>query len=269
MAQRTGADGFLASKVKAASVGMFPALAAAAVLALAGCGGNSDAQTQGADSAGASAKEQTQTQKAVSPTQDHGAEADSDGAGQSASKVKQGPHITPPKGPRENAPTQSELESATVANITLESPSLGPAQGSDSTSPLTAEYTCDGKGSWPELRWVGVPSGSTELVLFVLALEPVDEALFFSWAVAGLDSSSEGIEAGRLPKGAIVGRNGFGHNDYEICPDKGKAETYIFTLYALPTALKPKSGFDPASLREKVLNLSGNAGLMAVSYQRR
>ncbi len=265
MAQRTSADGFIALRAKVASAGVFLALATAVAFALSGCGGGSDTQTQSTSDEGAQATTPGQGPEGVAGGRSQSVDEE-EGATQQASKVKQGPHIEPPKGPRERAATPVEVENATVADIALESPALGAAQGADSTSLLPAEYTCDGKGDWPELRWSGVPADSEELILLVLALEPVDEAFFFNWAVAGLEPSLEGIQSGKLPKGATVGRNGFGHDSYEICPAQDAAETYIFALYALPKALSPKQGFDPASLREQVLEISGNAGLMAVSY---
>jgi phosphatidylethanolamine-binding protein (PEBP) family uncharacterized protein len=269
MAQRTGADGLIASRVKVASAGVILALVTAAVLVLTGCGGSSDAPAQSATTgseASDARKGHGETLKEATEGEDLSADAKNGTTGQGAAEVKQGPHIAPPRGPREQEATPSQVANATVADIALESPALSAVEGS--TILLPAEYTCDGKGSWPELRWQGVPPGSEELILFTLGLQPVGKALFFNWAVAGLDPSLEGLEADRLPKGAILGRNGFGHSDYEICPDQGKAETYVFALYALPKALSPKPGFDPGALREQVLDLSGNAGLMAVSYGR-
>jgi hypothetical protein len=150
--------------------------------------------------------------------------------------------------------------------MVLSSPVLNP--GPESISPLPATYTCDGKDSPPPLRWSGVPAGTAELILFALNLEPVDEALFFDWAVAGIDPSLGGLESGRLPRGAILGRNSVDRETYSICPPKGKAETIIFALYALPEPLHARPGFDPMALRKQVLTASHNSGLMAVGYRR-
>jgi phosphatidylethanolamine-binding protein (PEBP) family uncharacterized protein len=149
--------------------------------------------------------------------------------------------------------------------MSLESPALEP--GPESVSALPATYTCQGKDTWPALEWSGVPDGTAELILFAINIEPVNEALFFDWAVAGLDPSLEGLESGRLPKGAVTGKNSFGHNGYSICPAKSP-ETVIFALYALPSSLSPGKGFDPAALRKQALEVSGNAGLLATSYSR-
>lgn len=269
MAQRTGADGFLALKVKVASAGVLLALAAAAALLLAGCGGGSEDQTQGTSAVAGSPSEATgQGQGAKEEGAAKAGEGEGKGAAQGkgkssssqgAAKAKQGPGIAPPKGPRVPEATPAELANSTIADISLESPGLG----GEGAIALPSRYTCEGEGSWPELRWSGVPADTKELILLVMALEPVGGELSYSWAVAGLDPGLEGIEAGKLPKGAIVGQNSFGKAGYEICP-QGKAETYVFALYALPRALSPKRGFDPDPLRDQVLDVSGNVGLMAV-----
>ena len=122
------------------------------------------------------------------------------------------------------------------------------------------------RAAWPPLQWQGVPEGTKELVLFAMNVAPVQGKLFFDWALAGIDPALSGIEAGKLPKGAVQGQNSFGKAAYEICPPPGQAETYVFALYALPNALLPAKGFDPAALRHQVQAISSNAGLLAVSY---
>ncbi|HEU4736037.1 MAG TPA: YbhB/YbcL family Raf kinase inhibitor-like protein [Solirubrobacterales bacterium] len=149
--------------------------------------------------------------------------------------------------------------------MTLESPSSRPSSGGPAALP--AEFTCDGEGTSPALRWQGVPQGTAELVLFAMNLQPAGGTLFFDWAVAGLSPDLEEIEAGKLPKGAVVGRNGFGRTRYEICPE-GSGETYMFTLFALPEKLSPSPGFDPLALRKAVTEAAGNVGLLALSYTR-
>lgn len=152
-----------------------------------------------------------------------------------------------------------------MASMTLQSPSS--QASSAGPQALPAEYTCDGKNTSPALRWQGVPQGSAELVLFAMNTQPVNGGLFFDWAVAGLSPELEEIEAGKLPKGAVAGRNGFGKTGYAICPEGG-GEAYVFVLFALPKKLSPSQGFDPLALRKEVAGASGNAGLLALSYTR-
>lgn len=286
MAQRTGAKRFLAPAAKSTSAGVTLALVLAA-LVLPGCGGGSgDQSTQSTGAAAVGAGGSTAGSQAPSGAKQGGAGAKtaqaqggqggapgkgSEGQGQGASQgqagggQKHGPRIAQPKGPPEQAPTPAQIANATIADMRLESPAIIAAAGSPGH--LAATYTCDGANSWPELHWSGVPAGSAELAVFAMNVQPVEEQLFVDWAVAGLDPSLEGIEAAKLPKGAIVGTNGFGKRGYSICPPAA-GEIYMFAVYALPTALSPPKGFDARELRKEVLAVSGNVGLLPAVYAR-
>jgi len=170
-----------------------------------------------------------------------------------------------PKGEPEPGITPRQKREATVATMRLDSPSVPPSSGGP--GPLPARYTCDGKSTSPALHWQGVPEGTAELVLFAMNLRPAQGKLFFDWAVGGISPTLEEIKAGQQPKGAVAGRNSFGKVGYELCPE-GSAETYIFTLFALPKKLSPSRGFDPLALRKEVIDTSGDVGLLAVSYTR-
>lgn len=285
MAQRTGAERFLAPFAKTASARAALALAVAA-LSLAGCGGGSpDSGSQDAagssTTAAAGSADAPGTPGASGPgtsgqaggkgSGQSGAPSASGAAGGSAAPGapggagnKHGPHIAAPKGPTEQAPAPAEIAQATVADMSLQSPAI--AATAEGPGAIPTPYTCDGKDSWPELRWAGVPPGTAELALFVMNVQPVEEHLFVDWAVAGLDPGLEGIEAGKLPKGAVVGTNSFGKRGYSICPPAG--EIYMFAVYALPRSLDPNPGFDGRELRKAVLGVSGNVGLMAAAYAR-
>jgi phosphatidylethanolamine-binding protein (PEBP) family uncharacterized protein len=149
--------------------------------------------------------------------------------------------------------------------MSLESPEIVASAGR--LGRLDATYTCDGKDSWPELRWGGVPPGTVELALYVMNVQPVQEQLFVDWAVAGLDPGLTGVAAGALPRDAVVGANGFGKVGYSLCPS-GAGETYMFAIYALSTSLSPRQGFDAREFRGEVLDTSGNVGLLPAVYER-
>ena len=272
MAQRTAAKRFLVPLAKATSARVSLALVAAGLL-LGGCGGSSSGSGETSTASTATA---AQKGTAVTPTKTSQKQAGTQRSAPAAPQAspapadpttqdkKHGPHIAQPKGPPEQAPTPAQIANATVADIALTSPSL-PA-GPGGPAPLPATYTCDGGGKWPTLAWSGVPAGSAELILYAMNIAPVAGKLFVDWAVAGIDPALSGIEAGKLPKGSIVGTNSLGKQGYEICPEG--AETYIFALYALPTGLSPKPGFDARDLRQKILEISGNVGLFPVAYAR-
>jgi phosphatidylethanolamine-binding protein (PEBP) family uncharacterized protein len=245
-------------------------LAAAATLAVFGCGGDSATETASAPPSETTAESQAQG-KPASATQGSSA-ADKSAAKRAAARTpgtsptpsaEQGTQITPPKGPQEPEPTPRQRAQATLVSMSLTSPALSP--GPESVSTLPAAYTCKGKDTWPELSWGGVPPGTAELVLFALNLEPVNDALFFDWAVAGIDPGSTGVQSGQLPKGGVLGRNSFGKPGYSVCPPSSP-ETVVFALYALPQPSGAHRGFDPAALREAVLDQSHDSGILAVRY---
>jgi phosphatidylethanolamine-binding protein (PEBP) family uncharacterized protein len=255
---------------------------AVAALMLAGCGGGSseDASGASAGSTGTTARATTsasaqspapggagskaQGKAGEGPSSGHGGSGP-DGAAQGAGAQRQGTPIAPPKGPPEQAPTPAQVAHATVADISLQSPAIVAAQGAPGR--LAATYTCDGKDSWPALRWGGVPPGTAELILYAMNVQPVAGQLFVDWAVAGLDPDLEEIGAGELPRGAVVGTNGFGKAAYSLCPS-GSGEIYMFALYALPHSLSLSRGFDAREVRKQILDASGDVGLLPAVYER-
>lgn len=102
-------------------------------------------------------------------------------------------------------------------------------------SPIPADYACDGTNQSPPLNWSAVPTGTVELAVTVVDLDSEDAQLVH-WAVAGLDPTLAGLDAGTdIPLiGGVVARNyttEFGWAG--PCPPAGETHRYVFTLYAL------------------------------------
>jgi len=276
-----GAERLLSPRLRQASARGVLALAAAATLVLFGCGEGSpddraaSTPTSQGRQAEAGGPGNEPAAPGPNPVPGPGTQASSR-QGRSSSQGEQGPGsqgqprpVELPSGEREKGITPQQRAKATVLTMRLESPALASA----ATAPggvvtLPAAYTCDGKDTWPELTWQGVPEGAAELALYVMSLQPVAGEPFYDWAVAGLDPSLTGIPSGRLPKGAVEGRNSSGKVGYTICPPKGSSETFLFALYALSKPLAAKRGFDPNAVRRDIVMQSGNSGGMAVSYGR-
>jgi phosphatidylethanolamine-binding protein (PEBP) family uncharacterized protein len=111
---------------------------------------------------------------------------------------------------------------------------------------LAPQYTCRGANVSPPVDWVGVPSDAKEIL--VLARTLVAPGRFVvNWAVAGISPSAPGIAEGKVPAGAIVGRNSFGRVGYSLCPAKGaRVGLVVIAVNALPHKLGLPPGFDPA-----------------------
>ncbi len=123
---------------------------------------------------------------------------------------------------------------------------------------IPAQYTCDGDNVSPPLSWSEVPEGTAELVLL---LEDPDApgGTHVHWVLFGLNPACGGLEEGKVPAGAVGGKNDYGRTDWGgPCPPFGKARRYIFTLLALsePSGLaegaSPRNDL-PQALSGKVL----------------
>lgn len=136
---------------------------------------------------------------------------------------------------------------------------------------IPAHYTCDGADVSPPLHWSAIPKGMVELDLFVsqFGATAPDGGPLISWDVAGLKPTLKGLETGKVPAGAVVGRNSFGQTRYSLCPPKGRAQHYIVSLYALPHTIPVKSGFAAEPLFKVVGNTAEYKGQVGFSYTRR
>lgn len=131
----------------------------------------------------------------------------------------------------------------TLGTIVLSSPAFRPGGA------LPMRYTCDGAGLSPPLRWRNLPAGSVELLLLAIDLDGGRTGAL-QWAVAGLPPGVPGIATGRLPPGAVVGRNSAGEAHWGgICGVSGRLHHVAFLLYALSRRLGLRRGFDLATVR--------------------
>jgi phosphatidylethanolamine-binding protein (PEBP) family uncharacterized protein len=160
-----------------------------------------------------------------------------------------------------SASTSAASEKVPTINITLSS--------SAGLSPIPARYTCDGANESLPLSWSQLPANTVEVDVFLFNLLPVHGKLIDDWAVAGLKPKLHGLSAGKLPPGAIVGRNSFGHTGWSVCPHKGPSVRYAFLLYALPKRVRARPGFNAEKLRATALHVAESAGLLAGTYKRK
>jgi phosphatidylethanolamine-binding protein (PEBP) family uncharacterized protein len=155
----------------------------------------------------------------------------------------------------ESGPTKSRQESTSAAPLKVSIP-----------GGLTSTNTCKGKNTSPEIAWTKVPTGTKELAVFAVNVQPVKGKLYVDWALAGIDPRIARLKASEVPAGAVRGRTSSGAKGWSLCPRNSKSETYIFSVYALSKSLSPKEGFDPINLRAKATPVTKKVGLEGVTF---
>ncbi|MBX6390777.1 MAG: YbhB/YbcL family Raf kinase inhibitor-like protein [Frankia sp.] len=89
-----------------------------------------------------------------------------------------------------------------------------------------------GENQPPTLTWSPPPLGTAELEL-VMEDPDAPRGTFVHWVVTGIPPSTTSLEPGRLPAGAVEGRNSFGAIGYDgPQPPPGDAHHYVFHLIA-------------------------------------
>ncbi|HEY7208087.1 MAG TPA: YbhB/YbcL family Raf kinase inhibitor-like protein [Gaiellaceae bacterium] len=111
-----------------------------------------------------------------------------------------------------------------VAAFALSSPAFQPG------GLIPARYTCDGANVAPALRWTAAPRATKA---FALRMTDPDApgGTFVHWIAWG------------KTRPTVSGTNTFGKVGYDgPCPPAGPAHHYVFTLYALRSALPLRRG---------------------------
>jgi phosphatidylethanolamine-binding protein (PEBP) family uncharacterized protein len=163
--------------------------------------------------------------------------------------------------------TSASGEQAQNRAIEFSSPAIPNTAKGHPTIP--ARYTCDGANTPPPLRWSNIPAGARELVLIIPYVDRARKEYRYDWAVAGLKPTLHGLSAGKLPPGAIVGRNSDGQTRYSVCPPEGVSQGSGILLYALPHHIALKPGFQAKALFERANNEAVGHALIEFLYKRR
>jgi len=125
-----------------------------------------------------------------------------------------------------NVEGESAVENATLAKLNLTSDAF---QGG---KPIPMQYTCDGGGQTPGLRWGEPPAGTKS---FALVIDDPDapSGTFRHWGVFDIPASARSIVGGQHVGTEVT--NDFGKPGYGgPCPPKGHGpHHYHFKLFAL------------------------------------
>jgi Raf kinase inhibitor-like YbhB/YbcL family protein len=134
---------------------------------------------------------------------------------------------------------------------------------------LQPRFTCDGAGARPALLWSRPPARAHEVA--VLVTDPdAPGGTFVHWSVFGIDPTVRSLPAGRLPRGAAVGRNGFGDAGWGApCPPKGGGRhRYVFTVYWLRAPSGLARGADGEAVVRALARHAGGRGALTATYER-
>lgn len=118
-----------------------------------------------------------------------------------------------------------------------------------SSDALPVLYTCDGQGIAPSLSW-GIAPKNSRAIAISLADTDTDKDILYHWIIYNIPISANFIERNKpLPSGSFLGKNSFDGNVYTPpCPEKGKAHTYVFSVYALDAVLKLPNDADAKTI---------------------
>jgi Raf kinase inhibitor-like YbhB/YbcL family protein len=105
-------------------------------------------------------------------------------------------------------------------------------------------FDCEGKNLSPALNWSSVPKGTQSLALTVFDPDAPSGSGWWHWTVVNILSSATGLaegagsSGGKLPEGAVQGRDDFGATGFGGAglPKGDHPHRYVFTLWALKSA---------------------------------
>ena len=166
-------------------------------------------------------------------------------------------------GPANQAQGGGAVDNATLTNLNITSDSFKDGQ------PIPRQFTCDGAGQTPVLRWGAPPEGTKS---FALVIDDPDapSATFRHWGVFDIPASQRSIGDGKRVGTEVT--NDFGKSGYGgPCPPPGHGpHHYHFKLFALDTE---KLGLSPDA---KVVDVENAArqhaiaeGELVGSYERK
>ena len=137
----------------------------------------------------------------------------------------------------------------------------------DDEGMLRPEFTCDGDGISPPIRWDAGPAGTVEYAL-VLWHEAPDRLKCY-WVIHGIPADVTEL-AKETPGAGTIGLNDKGRAEYDpMCSRGPGVKTYHVTLYALSAKAKlPATGATRQQLLKAIAGLTLAEGTLTFDYER-
>lgn len=132
---------------------------------------------------------------------------------------------------------------------------------------LLPEFTCDGDGISPPIRWEPGPAGTKEYALLLWHEAP--DRLKCYWVIHGIPADVTEL-AKENPGAGTIGLNDKGRAEYDPMCSRGPGlKTYHVTLYALSAKAKlPAAGATREQLLRAIAGLTLAEGTLTFDYER-
>ena len=132
---------------------------------------------------------------------------------------------------------------------------------------LLPEFTCDGDGISPPIRWEPGPAGTKEYALLLWHEAP--DRLKCYWVIHGIPAAVTEL-AKENPGAGTIGLNDKGRAEYDPMCSRGPGlKTYHVTLYALSAKAKlPAAGATRQQLLRAIAGLTLAEGTLTFDYER-
>ena len=135
--------------------------------------------------------------------------------------------------------------------------------------PIPTDYSSEGKGKPPPLRWRGAPRDTRSLALIVEDPDAPTPNPYVHWLLYGIGSQALTPQEA-LARGASQGRNSGLRAAWAPCaPPKGDhAHRYFFQLFALDRTLPLQPGVGRSALLESIRGHVLGCATLIGTYQR-
>lgn len=135
---------------------------------------------------------------------------------------------------------------------------------------LPVLYTCDGKGVPPQLTWGASAKDIKSFMLIMTSTDKENEPKYH-WILYNIPPSLKELPElmSKIPTGSQIAKNSWGNTNYQSpCPDRGSAQSYIFTLYALNNKVDLKPDSSPESILTQIKSNIIETGSITAIYSR-
>ncbi len=113
--------------------------------------------------------------------------------------------------------------------------------------PIPKDYAMRGGNKSPQLLIGSIP-GNAKTMALIVDDPDAPAGLWTHWLMWNIPASTAVISEGKVPEGAVEGKNSFGNGRYDGPAPPSGTHRYFFHIYALDTSLSLDQGASRAEL---------------------